>query len=299
MDPRQERLSNVIDGVAPNFLTDWLKAPPDQEPGMIDRLKSAIEYAGLDIGVQGVARLLKAVKAGIAGASASAEGQTPPTQPDQVPAEPLGQRGRKASETTADGVSRASDAGPAETGASSNSASGQSREGNVGPTAGQLVPGDAESASRSVGQRILDFVLRRRENPSAPYERTEIMPVGPDEAERVKNETGLDIAGRQHVIASDYLQHIERRHGPLSGDRTPLTEDDYQLLPELISNPDQVTMSPKLHLGMPVIEYRKQIGDLYIAAEFVRPKAKELVLLSYLKRPGWSDAAGNRRPPEP
>jgi hypothetical protein len=70
-------------------------------------------------------------------------------------------------------------------------------------------------------------------------------------------------------------------------------------LPELISNPDQVTMSPKLHLGMPVIEYRKQIGDLYIAAEFVRPKAKELVLLSYLKRPGWSDAAGNRRPPEP
>jgi hypothetical protein len=40
---------------------------------------------------------------------------------------------------------------------------------------------------------------------------------------------------------------------------------------------------------MPVIRYEKPIGDRYLAAEFIRPKEKQLVLLSYLKRsPGTS-----------
>ena len=36
--------------------------------------------------------------------------------------------------------------------------------------------------------------------------------------QRVKVETGLDVAGRKHVIASDYLRHIEIEHGPGSPD---------------------------------------------------------------------------------
>ena len=130
------------------------------------------------------------------------------------------------------------------------------------PSSAEELSGTAAPDARSVGQRILDFVLRRRaQPPDAPYERTQIMPVTPEEAERVKAETGLDIAGRQHVIASDYLRHIENRHGPDSGDRWPLTSDDWARLPEVLSTPDQVELSQETHLGLPVIRYQKQIGD--------------------------------------
>lgn len=47
-DPNAPRLSNIIDRVAPNFLTDWLKAKPADEPGLLDRLKTGLDYAGMD-----------------------------------------------------------------------------------------------------------------------------------------------------------------------------------------------------------------------------------------------------------
>jgi hypothetical protein len=71
-DPREPRLSNLIDSIAPNFITDWLKARPDQEPGLLDRLKSAAEYAGLDLGFAGVTCVLRAVKDALADAGAGA-----------------------------------------------------------------------------------------------------------------------------------------------------------------------------------------------------------------------------------
>lgn len=47
-DPNQARLSNVINQVAPNFVTDWLKADPKDEKSMLSNLKSGLEYAGMD-----------------------------------------------------------------------------------------------------------------------------------------------------------------------------------------------------------------------------------------------------------
>jgi hypothetical protein len=81
MDPREPRLSNLIDSIAPNFITDWLKVRPDQEQGLLDRLKSAAEYAGLDLGFAGVSRVLRSVKDALTDAGAdspSGKGAAPP-----------------------------------------------------------------------------------------------------------------------------------------------------------------------------------------------------------------------------
>ena len=64
--PDAQRLSNVIDSVAPNFLTRWLKADPKEEDQMVARLKSGLEYAGLNAVAEGVIATLRAGKNQIA-----------------------------------------------------------------------------------------------------------------------------------------------------------------------------------------------------------------------------------------
>ncbi len=70
-DAAQPRLSNIINGVAPNFVTDFLRAKPDQEQGLLDNLKSGFEYAGLDALWGSAVKAVAALKAGMGGEAAS------------------------------------------------------------------------------------------------------------------------------------------------------------------------------------------------------------------------------------
>jgi len=118
MDPREPRLSNLIDSIAPNFITDWLKARPDQAPGLLDRLKSAAEYAGLDLGFAGVTRVLRAVKDALAdaGVSAAPDKGAAPQVLDAHPAAEPGVTSPAQDKTTAPGAqSAAADTRAAET----------------------------------------------------------------------------------------------------------------------------------------------------------------------------------------
>lgn len=65
VDPDQPRLSNVIDQVAPNFLTSWLKAKPEDEGTLLGNLKNGLEMAGLGQVVNQVVRGVKAIKAAV------------------------------------------------------------------------------------------------------------------------------------------------------------------------------------------------------------------------------------------
>ena len=67
VDPNGPRLSNMIDQVAPNFLTDWLKAKPEEEGTLLAHLKTGLENAGMGAAVAGITRTLSAVKGAVAG----------------------------------------------------------------------------------------------------------------------------------------------------------------------------------------------------------------------------------------
>ena len=67
MDPNAPRLSNVIDEVAPNFLTDWLKAKPGQDTQLMGRLKSGLEFAGLGAMFEGLRTGLGVLKGAFTG----------------------------------------------------------------------------------------------------------------------------------------------------------------------------------------------------------------------------------------
>ena len=60
-DPKDKRLSNVIDEMAPNDFTAWLKAS-DDDPALLGRLKSGLENAGLGKAAEGVLHGLKLLK---------------------------------------------------------------------------------------------------------------------------------------------------------------------------------------------------------------------------------------------
>jgi hypothetical protein len=62
VDPNDKRLSNTVDAVVPNAITDWLKVKPEDEGTFLGRIKSGLEYAGLGQAVSGVVSGLRAGK---------------------------------------------------------------------------------------------------------------------------------------------------------------------------------------------------------------------------------------------
>ncbi len=79
VDASQPRLSNMIDAVAPNFVTDWMKARPEDEGTMLGHLKTALEYAGMGAAFATVSKALKLAKQ--SGSEAGLTGTPAPTLP--------------------------------------------------------------------------------------------------------------------------------------------------------------------------------------------------------------------------
>jgi hypothetical protein len=72
-DPSQQRLSNLIDSVAPNFLTRFLEAKPGDEDTLLGHLKSGLEYGGYGALVQGAIASARALKGLVGGGEAAPE----------------------------------------------------------------------------------------------------------------------------------------------------------------------------------------------------------------------------------
>lgn len=61
-NPDQPRLSNIIDQVAPNFVSNFLKAKPEDEGSLLGNLKTGLEFAGLGMLINPVLRAVKSLK---------------------------------------------------------------------------------------------------------------------------------------------------------------------------------------------------------------------------------------------
>lgn len=107
-----------------------------------------------------------------------------------------------------------------------------------------------------------------------------------DELLELAAKHNIDLKGYKHVIETSGIQHAEKRHGSKSEDRTPLSLEDYLLVPYIIKERDKVEMSPQrdvMHQNR-ILVYTKQIGDTYYYVEEVRKKNKSLAFKSLWKR---------------
>jgi hypothetical protein len=98
---------------------------------------------------------------------------------------------------------------------------------------------------------------------------------------------GIDLTGYKHVIETSGVSHSESRHGNRSNDRTPLTLEDYLLIPYIIKYRDKVTFSNKKTKKhkLKTFIYRKTIGNLYVYVEEIRiGRNKSLAFHTLYKR---------------
>ena len=108
-----------------------------------------------------------------------------------------------------------------------------------------------------------------------------------DELLELAAKHNIDLKGYKHVIETSGIQHSQNRHGTGSDDRTPLSLEDYLLIPYIIRNRDEVSFSPSktASRGKNVILYRKKIGYHYVYVEEIRNgKNKSLAFKSFRKR---------------
>ena len=108
-----------------------------------------------------------------------------------------------------------------------------------------------------------------------------------EELMAIARKEGIDLTGYKHVIETSGVRHSESRHGNNSNDRTPLTIEDYLLIPYIIKYRDKVDISDKktrLH-GLKTFVYRKTIGNLYVYVEEIRiGRKKSLAFQTLYKR---------------
>ena len=109
-----------------------------------------------------------------------------------------------------------------------------------------------------------------------------------DELMEKARKEGVDLTGYKHVMETSGNRHSLRRHGTDSKDRTPLSVEDFLMIPYIIKYPDKIEVlntKTKQH-GLKTVRYRKTIDDIYVYVEEIRNgRNKSLAFHTLYKRP--------------
>ena len=72
-------------------------------------------------------------------------------------------------------------------------------------------------------------------------------------AELVKTSTGYDVSGFSPIINEHEIRHTISSHGDAAEQerlgQIAVTPEDFELIPEILSSPDSVSVSPKTDFG--------------------------------------------------
>ena len=104
-----------------------------------------------------------------------------------------------------------------------------------------------------------------------------------DLARRVMDETGMDIDGYNCTIQAQEIRKIlVHSHGNEAFERArgqrAITKEDIINIPEVISSPDSISLSPKLYEGKPVIRFSKTINGRTTVVSYVSKKHRDLAV---------------------
>lgn len=107
--------------------------------------------------------------------------------------------------------------------------------------------------------------------------------------ERLLDKAGhaLTLVGYDWVVERSGIRHAHRRHGvgrELRADQRGVTADDFARIPELVNDPDEVSLSPRLSdTGLPVVTVRKVFASETWTGEFeVRGARRQMLALKTL-----------------
>ena len=101
-----------------------------------------------------------------------------------------------------------------------------------------------------------------------------------DLANRINQETGVDVANYNCSISSYEIKKIFKDHGNeatenLRGQRA-ITEDDLLNIPIIIQSPDNIVLSPQTYNGRPVLLFEKEINGRTVVTAYTSQKHHDL-----------------------
>ena len=100
-------------------------------------------------------------------------------------------------------------------------------------------------------------------------------------AQKVLNETGVDIRGYNAILPGDAVRHMFKNHGDTAAEaergQVALTPETAANITAVLSNPDKVIFSKQTDAyGRKTLMFEKKIGDIYITAQAVTDGTKSL-----------------------
>jgi hypothetical protein len=101
----------------------------------------------------------------------------------------------------------------------------------------------------------------------------------------------LDLSGYDHIVTKDAARHAFKNHGDaaMEADRgqLPVTANDWASIPEILSSPDGIELSPRSsRSGRIVFIYTKQMDGYVTYLEEVRTGKRALASVTMWKKPG-------------
>lgn len=123
---------------------------------------------------------------------------------------------------------------------------------NTNPT--QAPQGEQMQADGPSSEKIQKYVehaiakSRYAPNPLIVEEKVDDLPIGkvsPELAGKIKNEYGIDISGREHVLRDNDIRHMYNSHGPHTNEAEPLWAADIRMIPTIIAEANEVYYVPR------------------------------------------------------
>ncbi len=141
---------------------------------------------------------------------------------------------------------------------------------------------------REIGGKIKDFITRNFSN--RENTKLELFEAQPKTVAFIQEKLGIDVSKFKHTIDSFDVRHATNRHsafnkGNLQKGEVPLTIEDFENVPLILSNPDNIRLSSKpTKQGNFAIIYQKRIGNEVYYVEEIRNSSRTLALKTMYKQ---------------
>lgn len=103
--------------------------------------------------------------------------------------------------------------------------------------------------------------------------------VSESQAKEIKNLFGFDLQGVERYIDTSAIRHTIKKHGSekteTSRGQIAINIDDFELIPEILKNPDEIKFLGKNKLKQNVLEYRKKVENMYVVLQAIRESKKK------------------------
>jgi phage-Barnase-EndoU-ColicinE5/D-RelE like nuclease3 len=132
---------------------------------------------------------------------------------------------------------------------------------------------------------LIQFAMNDKTNQRGFFDMGEL---SQEQADRLKEQTGMDFSDFKRIIDSYSLKHILKNHGNEAKEKQrgqlAITAEDLKKIPELLENPDDSMLDGLNRLGREVIKQEKNDTDTFTIIEEIRAYKKLLALDSMRKK---------------